>query len=102
MAAPPDYVAETLRARAGEAMDLNDRHLNPQLGRIVRTLGFDRQWARGEGAHLIDAEGTRYLDLLSGYGTFAIGRNHPDVIAELHALLDAQTPNLPQLGVSLL
>ena len=30
-------VAELLAARAGEEMALNDRHLNPQLGRIVRT-----------------------------------------------------------------
>src|SRR5579871_6719330 len=86
-----DSLAETLSARSGEAMELNDRFLNPQLGRIVRTLGFDREWVRGEGAHLIDAEGARYLDLISGYGTFAVGRNHPDVIAELHALLDAHT-----------
>ena len=95
-------VAEQLAARAGDAMALNDRFLNPQLGRIVRTLGFDRVWVRGEGAHLIDADGTRYLDLLSGYGTFAIGRNHPDVVAALHGLLDAQSANLPQLGVSVL
>src|SRR5579885_2879457 len=97
-----DSLAETLSARSGEAMELNDRFLNPQLGRIVRTLGFDREWVRGEGAHLIDAEGTRYLDLLCGYGTFAVGRNHPDVIADLHAELEAHTANLPQLGVSLL
>src|ERR1700682_6303552 len=95
-------VAETLRARAGEAMDLNDRFLNPQLGRIVRTLGFDRVWAHGDGAHLIDADGTRYLDLLSGYGTFAVGRNHPGVVAGLRVLLDARSANLPQLGVSVL
>ena len=88
--------------RGADAMALNDRYLNPQLGRIVRTLGFDREWVRGEGAHLIDAQGNRYLDLLCGYGTFAVGRNHPDVIAELHALLDAHSANLPQLGVSLL
>ena len=95
-------VAEQLAARAGDAMALNDRFLNPQLGRIVRTLGFDRVWVRGEGAHLIDADGTRYLDLLSGYGTFAIGRTHPDVVAALHGLLDAHSANLPQLGVSVL
>jgi ornithine--oxo-acid transaminase len=95
-------VAEQLVARAGDAMALNDRYLNPQLGRIVRTLGFDRVWVGGEGAHLIDADGTRYLDLLSGYGTFAIGRNHPDVVAALHGLLDAHSANLPQLGVSVL
>jgi ornithine--oxo-acid transaminase len=101
MAEIPPSVAETL-AQSAEAMALNDRYLNPQLGRIVRTLGFDREWVRGEGAHLIDADGTRYLDLLCGYGTFAVGRNNPDVIAELHALLDAHSANLPQLGVSVL
>jgi len=102
MVTAPASIAEMLHARSGEAMELNDRYLNPQLGRIVRTLGFDREWVRGEGAHLIDAEGARYLDLLCGYGTFAVGRNHPEVIAELHGLLDAHTANLPQLGVSLL
>src|SRR4051794_1806185 len=83
-------------------MALNDAHLNPQLGRIVRTLGFDRPWVRGEGAHLIDADGDRYLDLLAGYGVFAVGRSHPDVVRALRDVLEAQTPNLPQLGVSLL
>src|SRR5579871_2972882 len=97
----PPSVSDVL-ARSAEAMALNDRYLNPQLGRIVRTLGFDREWVRGEGAHLIDAQGNRYLDLLCGYGTFAVGRNHPEVIAELHALLDAHSANLPQLGVSAL
>ena len=97
----PPSVAETL-ARSADAMALNDRYLNPQLGRIVRTLGFDREWVGGEGAHLIDAQGNRYLDLLNGYGTFAVGRNHPDVIAELHGFLDAHSASLPQLGVSAL
>jgi ornithine--oxo-acid transaminase len=97
---PP--VREILAGRAGEEMALNDRHLNPKLGRIVRTLGFDRRWARGEGAHLIDAQGNRYLDLLSGYGVFAIGRNHPEAVAAVHETMEAQTANLPQLGVTLL
>src|SRR3954447_9653663 len=91
-----------LADRAGEAMALNDRHLNPQLGRIVRTLGFDRRRSHGEGAHLVDTEGRRYLDLLCGYGVFAVGRNHPDVSAALEEVMAARTPNLPQLGVSLL
>ena len=97
---PP--VREILAGRGGEEMALNDAYLNPQLGRIVRTLGFDKQWVTGEGAHLIDAEGTRYLDLLSGYGVFAIGRNHPEAIAAVRDTMDAHTANLPQLGVTLL
>lgn len=95
-------VAEVLAGRAGEEMALNDRYLNPQLGRIVRTLGFDRVWSGGEGAHLIDADGERYLDLLCGYGVFGIGRNHPDVISALESVLEARTANMPQLGVTLL
>ena len=93
---------ELLERRGGEAMSLNDAHLNPQLGRIVRTLGFDRPWVRGEGPYLVDATGERWLDLLAGYGVFAVGRNHPDVVRALHQALDASTPNLPQLGVSAL
>ena len=97
---PP--VGEIIETRSGEALELNDRYLNRQLGRIVRTLGFDRDWRGGEGAHLIDAEGERYLDLLNGYGVFAVGRNHPEVIAALRATLEAHTGSLPQLGVTAL
>jgi len=87
---------------AGEAMALNQRHLNPQLGRILRTLGFDRDWVEARGSHLIDREGDRYLDLLAGYGVFSLGRNHPVVKQKLQETLAADTPTLPQLGVSLL
>jgi hypothetical protein len=38
---PP--VREILAERAGEETTLNDAYLNPQLGRIVRTLGFDKR-----------------------------------------------------------
>jgi len=83
-------------------MALNQRHLNPKLGRVVRTLGFDREWVRGQGSHLIDRQGQAYLDLLSGYGVFALGRNHPEVRAQLQEVLAADTPSMPQLGVSAL
>jgi ornithine--oxo-acid transaminase len=98
----PPTVAEILRDRAGEEMALNDRYLNPQMGRILRTLGFDKSWRGGEGAHLIDADGERYLDLFGGYGVFAIGRNHPEAIAAVQETMAARTGNLPQLGVTLL
>ena len=97
---PP--VREILAGRAGEEMALGDAYLNPKLGQIVRTLGFDRQWVGGEGAHLIDRDGNRYLDLLSGYGVFAIGRNHPEAIAAVRDTMEVHTANLPQLGVTLL
>jgi ornithine--oxo-acid transaminase len=98
----PPSIAELLATRAGEEMALNDSYLNPQMSRILRTLGFDKSWRGGEGAHLIDAEGERYLDLFGGYGVFAIGRNHPEAIAAVQEVMAARTANLPQLGVTLL
>src|SRR3954466_10776435 len=41
---PIPGVAEILALRSGEELELNDRYLNPQMGRILRTLGFDRIW----------------------------------------------------------
>src|SRR5271157_1103874 len=101
-ASTPPTISEIIAGRTGEEMALNDRFLNPQMGRILRTLGFDRVWTGGEGAHLIDSEGERYLDLFGGYGVFAIGRNHPEAIAAIEEVMTARTGNLPQLGVTLL
>jgi len=98
----PDGIRELLARRTGEEMALNDRYLNPQMGRILRTLGFDRTWVGGDHSHLIDADGERYLDLIDGYGVFALGRNHPDVVAAVNDVMAAGTANLPQLGVTLL
>jgi ornithine--oxo-acid transaminase len=99
---PVPPVREILASRVGEEMALNNRYLNQQMGRIVRTVGFDRVWTGGEGAHLIDSEGRRYLDLFGGHGVFALGRNHPEVVAAMEDVLAARTANLPQLGVTLL
>src|ERR1700678_3740520 len=98
----PPSISELIAARTGEELELNDRFLNPQMGRILRTLGFQKVWTGGEGAHLIDDRGDRYLDLFGGYGVFAIGRNHPEVVAAIEQVLEARTGNLPQLGVTLL
>lgn len=95
-------IRQLLSQRAGQEMALNERYLNPQMGRILRTLGFDKSWVGGDRTHLIDSDGQRYLDLISGYGVFALGRNHPEVVSAAQDVLAAGTANLPQLGVTLL
>ncbi|GAB4376768.1 MAG: aminobacteriohopanetriol synthase HpnO [Kiloniellaceae bacterium] len=95
-------LAAILAGRQGEKYALNERYLNAQLVRVLKTLGYDVNFARGEGAHLYDVAGRRYLDLLSGFGVFALGRNHPAVADALRQVLDAQLPGLVQLDVSLL
>ena len=76
--------------------------MNPQMGRVLKTIGFDRYYVRGEGCYLYDAEGRRYLDFLSGFGVFALGRGHPAVTRALHEALDADLPNLVQMDCALL
>ncbi|HEX3832956.1 MAG TPA: aspartate aminotransferase family protein [Solirubrobacteraceae bacterium] len=97
----PD-LAEVIKLRAGEAMELNQRYLNRQLGRVVRTLGFDREWIHGRGPYLIDSEGQEYLDLYAGYGVFSLGRNHPFIKDQLMGVMMADPASLPQIGVTTL
>jgi ornithine--oxo-acid transaminase len=93
-------VRELLASRAGEDLDTYARGINPQFVKILRTIGFDREWARTSGAHLYDASGDRYLDLLGGFGMFNVGRNNPRVRAALIEAMELEVPNAVQLGVS--
>src|SRR2546423_14706391 len=68
--------------------------------RVLRTIGFDRDWARTEGAYLYDREGERYLDWLGGFGMFNVGRNNPRVRDWLDESMELQTPNAPHMGIS--
>jgi ornithine--oxo-acid transaminase len=78
------------------------RSVNPQFVRLLRAIGFDRRWARAEGAYLWDTDGNRFLDLLGGYGIFNVGRNNPRVRAALIEALELETPGSVQLGVNAL
>src|SRR5437868_9731600 len=89
-------------ARDAERDALHIRHLNEQMVRVLRTIGFDVGFKRGQGQYLYDRNDQRYLDLLSGFGVFAIGRNHPVLRDALKSVLDSDLPNLVQLDVSTL
>jgi acetylornithine/N-succinyldiaminopimelate aminotransferase len=70
--------------------------VDPTLERYQRalmgTFGVPRLvLTRGEGCHVWDADGTRYLDLLGGIAVNALGHGHP-------ALVEAVTRQLSTLG----
>jgi ornithine--oxo-acid transaminase len=88
--------------REAERYALHTRHLNPQMVRVLRTIGFDVRFRAGRGQYLFDQDGKRYLDLISGWGVFAIGRNHPSLRETLKGVLDGDLPNLVQMDVSTL
>jgi ornithine--oxo-acid transaminase len=89
-------------ARRGENFKLHQEFLNPQLAKVLKTLGTDRFYERGEGCYLYDRDGERYLDFLAGFGVYALGRSHPVVKKALHDALDMDLPNLVQLDCALL
>jgi acetylornithine/succinyldiaminopimelate/putrescine aminotransferase len=105
---PPEEVpmafdlSALLAERAGENFELHGRYLNPQLTGVIQTIGFDRFYVRGEGCYLIDRDNERYLDMLSGFGVFALGRSHPVVKAALREAIELDLPNLVQMDAPLL
>ncbi|MEO8316970.1 MAG: aspartate aminotransferase family protein [Bradyrhizobium sp.] len=88
--------------RQSQRSSLHARHLNEQLVRVLKTIGYDVDFQEGRGQYLFDRDGVRYLDLLSGFGVFAIGRNHPVLRDALKGILDSNLPNLVQLDLSTL
>ncbi len=89
-------------ARLGENYALHERHLNSTLVHVQRIIGFDHVYARAQGAYLYDLDERDYLDFLSGYSVFNIGRNHPAVQSALRDLLELDLPNMVQMDCSLL
>ena len=91
-----------LDAQQDRQYELHERYVNPAFVKMIRTIGFDKGYVRGQGAWLFDEEGNRYLDLLTGWGVFALGRNHPKVRSILEQVLSRDMPNLVRMDCSLL
>jgi glutamate-1-semialdehyde 2,1-aminomutase len=51
---------------------------------------------RGEGAHLVDADGNRYVDYVMGYGPLLLGHTLPD---EVMSAVQSQLSDGPMFGV---
>ncbi len=80
---PPDAVPAPTPAR-GSGAAWTDRHrdaLMPTFGTPQRVL------VRGEGCHVWDADGNRYLDLLAGIAVNSLGHAHPLVVQAVTAQL---------------
>ena len=70
-------LASAFAERESERYSLHVRYMNEMMVRVLRTL-----------------------DLLSGWGVFGIGRNHPRVREALARILASDLPNLVQMDVS--
>ncbi len=53
--------------------------------RAFRAVGGDPLFlARGEGSHVFDADGHRYIDYVGSWGPLIVGHAHPEVVRALH------------------
>ncbi|MFC3126218.1 aspartate aminotransferase family protein [Pseudoroseomonas globiformis] len=95
-------IAAVIAEREAERYTLHSQYLNEQMVRVLKTIGYDVSFKHGAGPYLYDSDGRRYLDLLSGFGVHAIGRNHAEVRKALKAVLDSDLANLVQMDASIL
>jgi ornithine--oxo-acid transaminase len=99
--APLDIRA-LIQQHEGRNYELHAAHVNPANARMLKTIGFDRCYVRAQGPYLWDVQGTKYLDMLSGYGVFGLGRNHPEVRRVLTEFLALEYPSLVKMEAPLL
>ena len=71
----PLNLKEIIAARLGENYQLHERHLNRTLVAAQRVIGFDKVYARAEGAYLWDTAGKRYIDYHAGFAPYFLGHN---------------------------
>jgi acetylornithine/N-succinyldiaminopimelate aminotransferase len=90
----PTFVASSAPAGTGEAQAVRaPTAASALLGNYKRAPG---EFVSGEGAYLIDANGKRYLDFVSGIAVNALGYADPGLRAALHSAADGliHTSNL--------
>lgn len=90
-------IKEIIESRFGENYGLHEKYMNRTLATVLKTIGFDKCYKKAKGAYLYDAEGNEYLDFLTGYGVYGMGRNHPVISKALKDALDMDLPNMVQL-----
>ncbi len=98
MTTPPFDLAAIVRDHEDQALPLIEQYINPAFAKVLRTIGFDITYTRGQGAYLWDKRGRRYIDCLGGYAVFNVGRNHPVVRDAIKQAMDLDLPNLIKMG----
>lgn len=64
-----------------ETTELFFNHLNPGQLHFLKLLGFNKVIIRSaEGMYYTDQNGRKILDFFGGFGSLALGHNHPHIL----------------------
>lgn len=95
-------LTQLIQERQADQYDLHLKYISPHMARVQQIIGFDKIYARAEGAYLWDTQGERYLDLLAGYSVFNLGRDHPGIKQAMLEYLNLSRPTLVKMDCPLL
>ncbi|MER7562495.1 diaminobutyrate--2-oxoglutarate transaminase family protein [Streptomyces sp. NPDC097941] len=94
--APGEATAGPAAARASQDRSAHEGILRRQSARESAARTYARALpivpVRARGLTIEGADGSRYLDCLSGAGTLALGHNHPVVLEAIRKVLDSGAP----------
>jgi glutamate-1-semialdehyde 2,1-aminomutase len=78
--------------RSGQLFERARRVIPGGVNSPVRAFravgGTPRFIASGDGAHIVDADGRRYIDYIGSWGPMILGHRHPAVQAAVHEAVD--------------
>lgn len=84
MLAKPDLlsVEQAKQLNARDTAELFCNHLNPGQYHFLKLLGFNGVLIdTAEGMYYVDKSGRKILDFFGGFGSLALGHNHPRIVA---------------------
>ncbi len=72
---------EAKAMNVGQMAEEFSAHINPGQMHFMKLLGFNKiKVERAEGMYYIDQNGRKILDFFGGFGSLALGHNHPRLI----------------------
>lgn len=71
-------------------------YVNPHLGEMLESIKLDQKYLRGEGCHLYDEQGNRYLDCIAAYGALPFGHNPRQIWEAITDFRDSGEPSFIQ------
>ena len=73
------------------------KYINPTFAKVLKLIGFAKQFMKAEDCYLIGPNGEKYLDLVAGFGACSIGHNNASVRLALQGVLQSTLPTMVQL-----